>query len=590
MRLPRRLALACALLVASVGARARAQADPYEEPPRPRAEQPPATPPQPAPPAPARPAPAAPPDDLRLREIDGAGEPDGERPAAAEAEGDLRLHEVVRPDARAAAPRPANAGEPVPAPGAPPSGSDASPAAPKARIRYALEGIEVRGNTRTAARVVLRYVKFRSGDVLDVDDPEIELTRYRLLGTGFFASVQLSLRKGSRRGAAILVIEVVERNTLVIQNLWLGIAADEDTAGNAKPLGPYVGVQIAEQNLAGTGITLGAGIGLAAEQLALRASFSDPAFAGTTWSASLSLLYNDARDFFGNRSVRFESPLLEQREVTDYAVVAYKRFGGTLGTGHDLSISTQFQLDYHLERIDATVPTVASHLYGETREPIRFDVEDGKSALSWLRAGITYDTRDSPTLTRRGTLASFGVTAGLVPLGSDYGFQKVEVAAQHWWRLPWRHVVRVDGYAGGISGDAPFFEKFYVGDFTALLPDRILGLAPDRRQPPNLLQTDIVEVRYGDFAAQLEAEYVVPVYTGRGSVYGVDLFGSAGLYSVATRRELSDPPSGYEGFARVPVDLTVNLGVRVDTRVGALTLGFANLVGLIPSRRSGARQ
>ena len=42
----------------------------------------------------------------------------------------------------------------------------------------------------------IRYVRFRAGDVLDVNDPEIELTRYRLLGTGFFSSVDLSLRKG----------------------------------------------------------------------------------------------------------------------------------------------------------------------------------------------------------------------------------------------------------------------------------------------------------------------------------------------------------------------------------------------------------
>ena len=57
------------------------------------------------------------------------------------------------------------------------------------QLRYMLQGIEVRGNTRTRARVVLRYVPFRAGDLLDVNDPEVELTRYRLLGTGFFSSV-----------------------------------------------------------------------------------------------------------------------------------------------------------------------------------------------------------------------------------------------------------------------------------------------------------------------------------------------------------------------------------------------------------------
>jgi outer membrane protein assembly factor BamA len=476
-----------------------------------------------------------------------------------------------------------------PEPEAPPPASRPGGPGTKARIRYTLEGIELRGNHRTANRVVLRYVRFRAGDALDVDDPELELTRYRLLGTGFFASVDLSLRKGSRRGAAVLVIEVVERNTFVVQNLWLGLAADEDTAGNAKPLSAFVGLEAAETNLAGTGISLGAGVGLAADQLALRARFADPAFAGTGWSAAATLLYNDALDFFGNRAVAFESPSLVQREVTDYAVVAYKRFGGTIGTGHDLTLSTQFQLEYHLEQVDATVPTIASHMRGDTREPIQFDILGGKSVLSTVRAGILHDTRDAPFLTTHGTLASASVTVGLPPLGSSYGFQKVELAVRRWFLLPWGHVLRLGAYGGGIAGDAPFFEKFYVGDFTDLLPDRVLDLAPDRRQPPNLLGTDIVEVRYGDFAARLDAEYRVPLYTGRGAVYGVDLFATAGIYGVATRREFTDPPTGYSGAQRLPIDLTYNLGVQVDTKVGGITIAFSNLLGLLPARH-GERQ
>ena len=112
------------------------------------------------------------------------------------------------------------------------------------RIRYVLEGIELRGNVRTAGRVILRYVKFRAGDLLDVANPEVELTRYRLLGTGFFSKVDLSLRKGSRRGAAVLVVEVVERNTLIVENLSAGVAADEDTAGNARPISPFLGLPL----------------------------------------------------------------------------------------------------------------------------------------------------------------------------------------------------------------------------------------------------------------------------------------------------------------------------------------------------------
>ena len=571
-----RLAFLCALLASAPLASALAQVDPYED------AQP--TAPTPAPPTPAPPTPAPPHDDLRLDEIRQPPASLGE--AAAPGDDSLLHQEIVSPWAA----RPGGGAPAPPRSGATPAPEAEGAAESKARLRYALEGVELRGNTRTAARVILRYVKFRGGDILDVDDPEIELTRYRLLGTGFFASVGLSLRKGAARGAATLVIDVVERNTFIVQNLWLGVAADEDTAGNARPLSAFTGVQVAETNLAGTGITLGAGIGLASDQLALRTHFVDPALAGTGWSADVTVLYNDARDFFGNRDVSFESPLLEQREVTRYAVVAYKRFGATLGTGHDLGVSSQFSLGYHLEQVDATVPTVASHLRGQTREPIQFDILGGKTVLSSVRAGIYYDTRDTPFLATRGTFVSAAVTAGAPPLGSDYGYARIELAAQRWIRLPFRrHVLRLEAFAGAIAGDAPFFEQFYVGDFTDLLPDRLLDLAPDRRQPPNFLGTDIIEVRYGDFAAKLGAEYRIPLYTGRGSIYGVDLFAAVGLYSVATRREITDPPSGYDGFARVPADLTYNLGLRVDTNVGGVTLAFSNLLGLLPTR-SGERR
>src|SRR5690606_27908309 len=127
------------------------------------------------------------------------------------------------------------------------------------RLRYELEGIELRGNDRTADGVILRYVPFEGGDVLDVDDPELELIRYRLLGTGFFSAVRVSLRKGSERGRAVLVIAVQERNTIIVENVAMGIAADEDVEGNSEPISPFVGLQVAETNLAGTGITLGAG-------------------------------------------------------------------------------------------------------------------------------------------------------------------------------------------------------------------------------------------------------------------------------------------------------------------------------------------
>lgn len=478
--------------------------------------------------------------------------------------------------------------EAAPAP-APEDEGEWGPEETTARLRYELEGVEIRGNLRTTDRVVLGKIPFERGDVLDVDDPELELIRYRLLGTGFFSAVRVSLRKGSERGRVVLVIRVVERNTIIIENVAMGIAADEDAEGNSKPISPFLGLQAAETNLAGTGITLGAGFAVAADQFALQTRFADPAFLGSAWRVDAALHYITARDFFGIKQVAFESPLLEQREVTDYAVVSYKRFGGTLGAGYDLTLPLRFHFDYQLDRVEALVPNAASHVRGETREPIEIDIEPGGSVLSGIHASLTYDTRDAPFLPTRGILADLRGMVALSPLGSSYEFGRVEAGFAVWGTLPWGHVLSFDAEVGAIMGDAPFFEKFYVGDYTDLLPDRILGLSPDRRQPPNLLSTNIIEVRYGDYAAKIEGEYRIPLYQGGGAIYGIDFFTRAGLYGVAAARDLTDPPTGYSGFSQAPLDITYNLGLRVETYVGGFSVAFSNLFGLLPGQ-GGARK
>ena len=156
-------------------------------------------------------------------------------------------------------------------------------------------------------------------------------------------------------------------------------------------------------------------------------------------------------------------------------------------------------------------------------------------------------------------------------------------------RAPLREQQRLDKLrkAGLSFGDAPLYEKFYVGDYTDLRPHRALDLAFDRRAAPNFLSTTIGEVRYGDYAARLNAEYRIPLYRGRKCIYGVDVFGSAGFYAVANGRDITTPPRGYHGFSNVPVDLTFNLGLKADTAAGGFSLGIANFIGFVPIRSGG---
>jgi outer membrane protein insertion porin family len=499
-----------------------------------------------------------------------------------------------------------DAPETPPAPGAPPPTTEVKTAAsapgkvcpcpsaepePRAAlvaqaVRYTLEGLEVRGNTRTRAQVVLRYVPFKRGDVFDVDDPEVELSRYRLLGTGFFRDVQFSLRKGSMRGLVVLVIDVVERNTIVINDVRMGISADADTHGNRRPLTAYGGIDVAETNLLGTGITLGSAMAVAEEQLALRVRFLDPAFLGSSWMTNGTLLYNDARDFFGNAHVLKDDPA--GTSSSQSAVVNYTRFGGSLGVGRDLSISTQVWLNYRLETLEASYPLEASHLRGFRTEPIDFDIIRGRSVLSTLGATLEHDTRDHPFLPTRGWHASVTAEVGLLPAGSDYDYQRFQAQASRWWRLPWsEHVLRLELFAGAIAGNAPFFEQYYVGDFSDFLPSRVLGVNFDRRPAPNFLGTDIVEVRYGKYALKIAGEYRIPLFRGRRSIYGIDFFASMGIYGVAGTRDITSPPVGYSGLSQVPIDLTGNFGFRMDTSAGGFVFAFSNVLGFVPVHGKG---
>jgi outer membrane protein insertion porin family len=449
-------------------------------------------------------------------------------------------------------------------------------------LRYILDDIEVSGNTRTSPRVILRFVPFVPGNILDVDDPLLTLTRYRLLGTGFFRDVTLSLEKGSKRGHVILNVEVVERNTIILNDLWMGLAASADSNGQqpAQLLSPFAGFDFAESNLLGTGMTLGAATAFSENQSALAIRFLNPA-PTSGWMLSSELLLNDGLGFFGNSRVRWDDPQ-QLSDVPRQAVVSYRRIAGNFGVGRDLSVATQLWFNYRLESTLASLPHAAAHEYGGQLEPIDFHIHPGRSLLSTLGATLVHDTRDAPILPTTGFRGQVSAELSLLPTGSDYSYQRIQIEASRWWPTVNGQVFKLYGMAGAIAGYAPFYEQYYVSDLSDFRPGRVLGLGFDDRPPPNFLDTSIAEVRYGDFAAKIDAEYRLPIYRGSRSIYGIDIFVSAGVYSVAGVRDIQRPPRNLSGAQLIPIDLTGNFGFRMDTSLGGISFSFANLIGFIP--------
>jgi hypothetical protein len=228
----------------------------------------------------------------------------------------------------------------------------------------------------------------------------------------------------------------------------------------------------------------------------------------------------------------------------------------------------------------------------QTEHAIDLAIEPGNSFVSMLSLGFTYDKRDSAILPSRGTLASFLGDLSSPLIGSYYQFVRLQTSVHGWFPLKWGHTIRTGLFAGAVFGYAPFFYKFFVTDLTDLQPSRILGLNLDHRPAPNMFGffqcgktfssrcgTSVSQMRQEELAARVDVEYIWPLVRGRHKfVKGADAFFLFGLYALADPKDLTLAMPGYNGAARIPVDMTFDAGVRLDTQIGVFQIGLGKLL------------
>ena len=485
-------------------------------------------------------------------------------------------------------------------------------------LKYLLQRVEIVGNRRTRSRIIRSFVPLETGATLDVNDPEIEALRYRLLGTGWYDRVDLRLTRGTQPGWVVLVIEVEERSTLVFQQLAAGVGwtvegvggRRGDSAAPGRKAEPYLGLAVAETNFLGTGRTLSGEVLGSSDQQGLALTFFTPVVRSSRWSLRTRGSLVNGREYFGgDRGVLVSTDCsnatspdeLERCQLRPpVAVIDYWRAGFGVGTARDVGTFTRLSLELHGDFVKVPpggMPLAASELRGRgdpaaSTTPIAFSIEPGRSWVSMLKVGLLYDKRDSAILPSRGTLAAFNgdLASGLI--GSDYAFVRLQASFNHWFHLRWGHTVRAGAFAGAVFGYAPFFYKFFVSDLTDLQPSRILGLNLDHRPAPNLFGlrcgpfdsrcgTAVAQMRQEELAGRIDAEYVWPLVRGRRKfVKGADAFFLLGLYGLADANDLRVAMPGYQGLSRLPVDLTLDAGVRLDTQIGVFQIGIAKLFWL----------
>jgi outer membrane protein insertion porin family len=436
---------------------------------------------------------------------------------------------------------------------------------------YTIERIEVRGNAKTETALILRETGLHAGDVVSANDPRVALARLRLLALGFFLDVHLSLSKAQARGHAILNVEVEERGTVILDELYLGTSQATTLWG---------GLAATERNLLGRGIALGAGF----------VASTRPQVEGAQPGLAAALHLAGPPAFFPGRLV-LQANVIAARgselyrvqgdshsaDPDDFIATRMRRMGGTFEAGRALSRRLFLNVEVRFESIRAELPLLVPPA---GPEPIAFGIHPGKSHIGSLAFTLDFDTRSDPVLPRGGNHVVLSVEGASDSVGSSYGFLKGAIQSSSYLPVRWGHVIGLHAFAGAIWGEAPYFDRFFVGDFNQLLPPRALGLNFSTQPSRDFLGTGIASHRYDNLAARALVEYAIPIWRRHGLLYRGDAFAAFGIFAMSNPSDLKDRSIPFS--RALATDLTADLGLRLDTYVGIFTLSIGNAIGRIP--------
>lgn len=422
--------------------------------------------------------------------------------------------------------------------------SPALDAAPFRQRTLFIEALEIIGNDKTLRETILARISVQVGDL--IDEEAIEESRLRLLGTGFFRKVNFSLRRGSQRGRVLLLIEVEERNTILLDELFLGYS-------KVSPL--FGGLGLAETNFLGRGVTVAGGFVLGRDRRSVQLRTFAPGLFRTPLQLSASAI------------------LLEGLEVLDDAdlngpSLSYRRLGGTLGFGFRVGVAQRVSLSYRLESVRAErLPNLDPAIL--RRAPsIQFD----DSVLSTLTARFERDTRDDPFMPTQGNRLAISAEVGTALIGSTYEFSKYTVELSQAFLLFGEHSLELHLFSGMVQGQTPFFNQFFISDFAYF--------AWNRDSLPRNAQLNLSESNdYDDLIASAGAVYGVPLLHGEDLLYRMWAYAGVELTATASLDELQEDATGRGTGGTVP--LSFDIGVKFDTFIGNFTLSASYMLDLV---------
>jgi len=390
-------------------------------------------------------------------------------------------------------------------------------------VQSYVEHINITGNTRTKDKVIRREVALAPGDIYNT--VRVDASKARLMNLNYFSKVDTYPADSLVPGRKDLNVIVEEKRTGSF-NFGAGFSSIDSLLGFAEiTQGNFDVTRWPYFTGGGQKFRLRVQYGTRRKDFIL--SLTEPYFMDKEISVGGSIFYREAS---------FTSAVYDERRY-GFDLSARKRLGQFLAgrAGYKLENVTIFNVD---ESASQAIKN-----------------EAGTKLKSEISGGLTYDTRDSLFLTRKGERIDLSAYVAGGFLGGDVDIYGFDLEASKYFLLPWDTILTINGEIASVStwsggSDVPIFDRLYLGGANNLRGFKFRDVGP---------KDENGEPIGGNTLARLTVEYTFPV---------VDKIRGAVFYDVGFVN------SGSYDFGGGNVNSDVGIGVRLDLPIGPVRIDY----------------
>jgi len=393
-----------------------------------------------------------------------------------------------------------------------------------------VEHINISGNTRTKDKVIRREIALTPGEIFNT--VRVDASKQRLQNLNYFSRVDTYPVDTLIPGRKDLNVIVEEKRTGSF-NFGAGFSSIDSLLGFAEITQSNFDL-FRWPNFTGGGQKFRIRVQYGIERKDAVLSLTEPYFLDQKLSVGGEVFYHEAN---------FVSDFYDER-----------RYGFDLNARKALNDFTAVRLGYKLEDVGLTNLSDDVSDYIRAQAPSRLE--------SQINTGITYDSRDSVFLTRKGMKVDFSAYIDGGFLGGDTQIYGWSLEASKYILLPWDTILTVNGEVGSVttwgSGDqVPIWDRLYLGGANNLrgYKFRFAGPKDDKGEPIG-----------GNTLARATIEYTYPIIEKvRGAVFYDVGFVNSGSYSFSP----SKTPNGSGGLSQ-----DIGIGFRLDLPIGPVRIDY----------------